>query len=85
MQTFPAYLITIWPAFIWGRKAADLPQDPPGGENEFRVAPFNIRYIIFCPLKYKVRDFKVLTGRYDGGHYPSDHLPVSSIVGLAEP
>ena len=44
MQTLPAYLFTIWIAFLSaGRDPGPIP-DPAAGEDEFRVATFNIRY-----------------------------------------
>jgi endonuclease/exonuclease/phosphatase family metal-dependent hydrolase len=52
------------------------------GGGVFRGEPTNRIDYIFVSPQIQVKDYKVLSDRYDGDRYPSDHLPVTSLVAL---
>lgn len=54
------------------------------GGGVFQGEPKNRIDYIFVTPQIQVKDYKVLSDQYKGDRYPSDHLPVTSLVRLIE-
>jgi len=52
------------------------------GGGVFQGEPKNRIDYVFVSSQIQVTDYKVLSDQYDGGRYPSDHLPVTSLIRL---
>lgn len=50
------------------------------GGGVFQGVPKNRIDYIFISSHFEVEDYKVISDIYDGVHYPSDHLPVTSLL-----
>lgn len=71
------------------KDAYDMTESPREGPNGtglpggvFQGTPGSRIDYIFVTTHFRVLDYAVLTDMYNNGHYPSDHLPVTSVVSL---
>ncbi|MGV3763189.1 endonuclease/exonuclease/phosphatase family protein [Parapedobacter sp.] len=54
------------------------------GGGVFQGTPKNRIDYIFLTSHFEVEDYQVLSDVYNGDHYPSDHLPVTSLLTLSD-
>jgi endonuclease/exonuclease/phosphatase family metal-dependent hydrolase len=90
LNTYPAQppVLTLLTAF---RSAYDIAETPPagpyssafeGGVFEGQTNPvYHIDYI-FVSSHFRALDYATLTDSYNNGHYPSDHLPITSRLSI---